>query len=91
VLTFAGTAVNLCLGMRYAWSVWSKTLIDEKKALAGMMQEGLNAGWPYLTNSQAANPVMICVIIFTLLMIPVGKIQDKMQLWQRSWLHPLDL
>ncbi len=77
VVTFAGTAVNLCLGILYAWSVWSKALIDEKKALAGAVQEGLNAGWPYLTNSQAADPFMICVIIFTLLMIPGGKIQDK--------------
>ncbi len=77
IVVFAGTAVNLCLGILYAWSVWSKALIDEKKALAGMMQEGLNAGWPYLTNSQAADPFMICVIIFTLLMIPGGKIQDK--------------
>ena len=32
VVTFAGTAVNLCLGILYAWSVWAKALIDEKKA-----------------------------------------------------------
>ncbi len=30
VVTFAGTAVNLCLGILYAWSVWSKALINEK-------------------------------------------------------------
>jgi OFA family oxalate/formate antiporter-like MFS transporter len=78
VVVFAGTAVNLCLGILYAWSVWSKALINEKKALEGAVQEGLNAGWPYLTNSQAADPFMICVIIFTLLMIPGGKLQDKM-------------
>jgi OFA family oxalate/formate antiporter-like MFS transporter len=78
VVVFAGTAVNLCLGILYAWSVWSKALINEKKALEGAVQEGLNAGWPYLTNSQAADPFMICVIIFTLLMIPGGKLQDKL-------------
>ena len=77
IVVFAGTAVNLCLGILYAWSVWSKALIDESKALAGVVQEGLNAGWPYLTNSEAATPFSICVIIFTLLMIPGGKIQDK--------------
>jgi OFA family oxalate/formate antiporter-like MFS transporter len=77
VVTFAGTAVNLCLGILYAWSVWSKALINEKLALEGKIQEGLNAGWPYLTNSQAADPFMICVIIFTILMIPGGKLQDK--------------
>ncbi|MGD0828560.1 MAG: OFA family MFS transporter [Desulfobaccales bacterium] len=78
VVVFAGTAVNLCLGILYAWSVWSKALINESKAAAGAIQEGLNAGWPYLTNSQAADPFMICIIIFTLLMIPGGKIQDKL-------------
>lgn len=77
IVTFAGTAVNLCLGILYAWSVWSKALINEKKALEGAIQEGMNAGWPFLTNSQAADPFMICVIIFTILMIPGGKIQDK--------------
>ncbi|MFZ0051679.1 MAG: MFS transporter, partial [Desulfobaccales bacterium] len=77
LVVFAGTAVNLCLGILYAWSVWSKALINESKAAAGAVQEGLNAGWPYLTNSQAADPFMICIIIFTLLMIPGGKIQDK--------------
>src|SRR5512139_1780534 len=75
VVTFAGTAVNLCLGILYAWSVWSKALINEK--MAGQTMTGLNEGWVYLTNSQAADPFMICVIIFTILMIPGGKIQDK--------------
>ena len=28
VVVFAGTAVNLCLGILYAWSVWSGTLIQ---------------------------------------------------------------
>ena len=31
VVVFCGTAVNLCLGILYAWSVWSKALIDVKK------------------------------------------------------------
>jgi OFA family oxalate/formate antiporter-like MFS transporter len=76
VVTFAGTAVNLCLGILYAWSVWSKALINEK--MAGQAMSGVNEGWIYLTNSQAADPFMYCVIIFTLLMIPGGKIQDKL-------------
>jgi OFA family oxalate/formate antiporter-like MFS transporter len=75
LVTFAGTAVNLCLGILYAWSVWSKALINEK--MAGQAMTGANEGWVYLTNSQAADPFMFCVIIFTLLMIPGGKIQDK--------------
>ena len=77
IVTFSGTAVNLCLGILYAWSVWAKALIDEKKALAGMVQEGINAGWPYLTNAQAATPFSLCVLIFAVFMIPGGKVQDK--------------
>jgi OFA family oxalate/formate antiporter-like MFS transporter len=78
VVTFSGTAVNLCLGILYAWSVWAKALIDEKKAIAGQVMDGINAGWPYLTNAQAATPFSLCVLIFALFMIPGGKIQDKL-------------
>jgi OFA family oxalate/formate antiporter-like MFS transporter len=53
-------------------------MIDEKKAIAGVIMDGLNAGWPYLTNAQAATPFSLCVLIFALFMIPGGKIQDKM-------------
>jgi OFA family oxalate/formate antiporter-like MFS transporter len=38
---------------------------------------GINAGWVYLNNAQAATPFSLCVIIFALLMIPGGRIQDK--------------
>lgn len=75
VVTFAGTAVNLCLGILYAWSVWAKALINEK--MVGQPMTGVNEGWVYLNNAQAATPFSICVIIFALLMIPGGRIQDK--------------
>ena len=75
VVVFAGTAVNLCLGILYAWSVWSKALINVEKA--GQQMTGINAGWTYLTNADAATPFSLCVIIFALLMIPGGRIQDK--------------
>ncbi len=77
VVVFAGTAVNLCLGILYAWSVWAKALINEPKALAGEIMTGINAGWPYLTNAQAATPFSLCVIFFMLFMVPGGRIQDK--------------
>ncbi len=78
IVVFAGTAVNLCLGILYAWSVWSGALVNVKLAEAGqMVTEGLNAGWPYLTNAQAADPYSLCIIVFALLMIPGGRIQDK--------------
>jgi OFA family oxalate/formate antiporter-like MFS transporter len=90
VVTFAGTAINLCLGILYAWSVWSSKLLipklpdgkfDLAKVGTPLLEKGvpdtLNAGWTYLSNSQAADPFSICVVIFALLMIPGGRIQDK--------------
>lgn len=75
ITTFAGMAVNLCLGILYAWSIWKKALVNVDKA--GEPMTGINAGWTYLTNSQASTPFALCVIIFALMMIPGGKIQDK--------------
>lgn len=75
ITTFAGTAINLCLGILYAWSMWGKELINVEKA--GEPMTGLNEGWVYLTNAQAATPFSICVIIFAVFMIPGGRIQDR--------------
>jgi MFS transporter, OFA family, oxalate/formate antiporter len=76
VTVFAGMAINLCLGILYAWSIWKKALVNVD--LVGQpMTDSLNAGWTYLDNAQAATPFSLCVIIFALLMIPGGRIQDK--------------
>lgn len=75
IVTFAGTAINLCLGILYAWSVWTKSLINVD--LAGQALPAPNEGWTYLTNAEAATPFSLCVIIFALLMIPGGRIQDR--------------
>jgi OFA family oxalate/formate antiporter-like MFS transporter len=84
VVTFAGTAINLCLGILYAWSVWGAKLTVPKlpsgkfnEAMVGKGMSGLDVGWSYLSNAQVATPFSLCVIIFALLMIPGGKIQDK--------------
>jgi MFS transporter, OFA family, oxalate/formate antiporter len=149
ITTFAGTAINLCLGILYAWSMWGAALVSEvtlapgdvvtktaviaaakatdaDKTLAGNLvvkakeavpraeslkvkfgtnpKEGYvllsevkgdlragdiitkagepmtdpkNAGWIYLNNAETATPFSLCVIMFALLMIPGGKIQDK--------------
>lgn len=76
VTVFAGTAINLCLGILYAWSVWKKSLVNPE--LAGQTMDGINSGWTYLTNSQAATPFSLCIVMFMLCMIPGGKIQDKL-------------
>lgn len=75
VTVFAGTAINLCLGILYAWSIWKTALVNVDKA--GQAMTGINAGWTYLNNAQAATPFSLCVIIFAFLMIPGGRIQDK--------------
>ncbi|MBW1671716.1 MAG: MFS transporter, partial [Deltaproteobacteria bacterium] len=76
ITTFAGTAINLCLGILYAWSIWKSSLVNVDKA-GQVIEGGLNEGWTYLTNAQAATPFSLCIIIFALLMIPGGRIQDK--------------
>lgn len=78
VVTFAGTACNLCLGILYAWSVWKMNLIAKPgKGVAGEVMHGLNEGWVYLTDAQATWAYAICGIVFALFMIPGGRIQDK--------------
>lgn len=77
VTTFAGTAINLCLGILYAWSIWKAALVNVEKAGQPFPADSINAGWTYLTNAQAATPFTLCVIMFAIFMIPGGKIQDK--------------
>jgi len=77
ITTFAGTSINLCLGILYAWSIWKSALVNVEKAGQPFPVDGINAGWTYLTNAEAATPYTLCVIIFALFMIPGGKIQDK--------------
>ena len=77
VVTFAGMAINLCLGILYAWSVWKASLLAPKGVEAGTPMTGLNEGWVYLTDAQATWAYAICGVVFALFMIPGGRIQDK--------------
>jgi len=77
VVVFAGVAVNLCLGILYAWSVWKKVLVDKGKADVGEIMTGINAGWPYLTDTQGTVAYFLCGLIFAIFMIPGGKLQDR--------------
>jgi len=61
VVTFSGTAINLALGALYSWSVFKKPL---------EMQFGLS-------DKQSALPYSVAVIIFALMMVPAGRLQDK--------------
>src|SRR5262245_56167989 len=51
VVTFAGMAVNLCLCILYAWSVWKARLIGASEHPAGTPMDGVDAGWTYLTDA----------------------------------------
>ena len=77
VVTAAGTAVNLCLGILYAWSVWKAALVPPDKDLYGTPMTGVNEGWTYLDNAKATWAYAICGFTFALCMIPGGRIQDR--------------
>ncbi|KAF0183698.1 MAG: nitrate/nitrite transporter [Nitrospirae bacterium] len=77
IVTGAGVAVNLCLGILYAWSVWKGVLVNGAKANAGEVMTGINAGWPYLTDFQGTVAYSLCGLIFAIFMIAGGRIFDK--------------
>jgi len=84
-VVFAGFAINLCLGILYAWSVWAKYLkVPTKEGklqleLVGTpIPEAWGAGWNYLSAAETATPFSLCVIIFAIFMIVGGRIQDRL-------------
>ena len=72
-VVFAGTTINLCLGVLYALSVWKARLVDPE-----IIALPINQGWETMQHAQASTPVTICMLMFALLMIPGGRLQDKM-------------
>jgi OFA family oxalate/formate antiporter-like MFS transporter len=77
VVTAAGTAVNLCLGILYAWSVWKGELVPSDPLLYGTPMTGKNEGWTYLSDAQGTWAYAVCGLTFALFMIPGGRIQDR--------------
>ena len=61
-VTFAGMGINLALGILYTWSVISKDIPAEWK-------------W---TESDKSLPFAIACIIFSIVMVPAGRMQDKL-------------
>lgn len=61
-VTFAGVGINLALGILYTWSVVSKGIPEEW-------------GWNETAKSL---PYMFACLIFSLVMVPAGRMQDKM-------------
>ncbi len=60
--TFAGLGINLALGILYTWSVISKGIPEE---------------WEW-TQSDKSMPYAIACLVFSLVMVPAGRMQDKM-------------
>jgi OFA family oxalate/formate antiporter-like MFS transporter len=77
VVTGAGTAVNLCLGILYGWSVWKAALVPKDASLFGQPMGGVNEGWTYLNDSEGNLAYSLCGLTFALFMIPGGRLQDR--------------
>ncbi|MBX9585287.1 MAG: MFS transporter [Gemmataceae bacterium] len=74
----AGVAVNLCLGILYAWSVWKDALLASKaKVEPDTPMAGVNDGWVYLSDAQATWAYAVCGFTFALFMVPGGRLQDR--------------
>lgn len=60
-VTFAGMGINLALGVLYTWSVIKKAIPSEW-------------GW---SDADKALPYSIACIVFALVMVPAGRLQDR--------------
>ncbi|MBM4103792.1 MAG: OFA family MFS transporter [Planctomycetes bacterium] len=60
-VTFAGMGINLALGILYTWSVISKNVPPE---------------WQW-TETDKSLPYMFACLVFSLMMVPAGRMQDK--------------
>ncbi len=60
-VTFVGMGINPALGILYTWSVISKRIPDDW-------------GW---NEDDKSLPYMIACLIFSLIMVPAGRMQDK--------------
>lgn len=67
VVTAAGLGLNLALGILYAWSMFSKQLTEPVEA----------GGFGWL-QTQATLPYTIAIACFALIMIPAGRLQDRL-------------
>ena len=61
--TFAGMGINLALGVLYSWSIISSA-IDK-------------AGWGW-TAAERSLPYSVACLVFCLMMVPAGRMQDKL-------------
>jgi nitrate/nitrite transporter NarK len=67
IVTLAGIGLNLALGILYAWSVFAKQLTEP-------LDKG-GFGW---SRTDATLPYTIAIACFALMMVPAGRLQDKL-------------
>ncbi|MBN1939137.1 MAG: OFA family MFS transporter [Candidatus Aminicenantes bacterium] len=67
IVVLAGLGINLALGVLYAWSMFSKQLTEAV--------ENGGFGWSRTT---ATLPYTIAIAFFALMMVPAGRLQDKL-------------
>ncbi|MFC1497375.1 OFA family MFS transporter [Verrucomicrobiota bacterium] len=64
-VAFAGLGINLALGVLYSWSVISAEIAK--------------AGWSWSASKEAmARPYYVALFVFCLIMVPAGRMQDKL-------------
>jgi len=66
IVVFSGMCLNLALGVLYAWSVFGKQFTES-------VDKG-GFGW---TKTEAALPYTIAIAFFAFMMVPAGRLQDK--------------
>src|SRR5437764_1287081 len=62
VVTFAGTGINLALGVLYTWSMFKESIAKD-------------FGWK---GEQLNDPYALCCLVFAFAMIVAGRCQDKL-------------
>jgi MFS family permease len=69
-VTFAGTGINLALGVLYTWSIYQTKIVEsiESGGIGGFDWDRASVGDPYA----------VCCLVFAFTMILAGKCQDLM-------------
>ncbi len=69
VVTFAGTGINLALGILYTWSIF-------QAAIKASIESGGEGAFAWELSS-ISDPYAVCCLVFSFSMIIAGKVQDK--------------
>ncbi len=68
-VVIAGLGINLALGVLYSWSIIA----------AEIAKEGAKQGWAWADSAAArALPYSVACFVFCLIMVPAGRMQDKL-------------